>query len=458
MEYSKEEIQKLVIDAEILVREDLKTPPHHLNTIETPLISRRKEKTPLTNPKTKVEQWLQTQPQPSSFPSLALTTDGEASCECTESDSGARDSDASDGVADSVATCLPGAAHSTSQTASTEIIGGMDCTDHLKETSDNNCSQTKVIVRQKRRNSERPWSVACLSQLTQQSKITNSPSDDNTQGLANHSISESALHKLNNTAPSSMPIRGSASKSSLKKRRMRSKRKQRSESGSNASDESGVNRRNSNSSLIKSESFSGRIVLTERIQQRVAPAAIPSDVDSEDAQLPKPNFQLGALTSNVFNKSQLGALAPLAFYDAEKSANNIRESSYTGTEDNSNQSEQQVWDDYQEKYLSEAYSEGRDSEAARKLLEFGDDYRNFLDSQSDCCSSLSNANNLDSLSPPRYRKNLCGIPVIGNGSKSSSKSPEDENTLKRRRALELEIERRHRESHRKGSMEGKLNV
>lgn len=44
----------------------------------------------------------------------------------------------------------------------------------------------------------------------------------------------------------------------------------------------------------------------------------------------------------------------------------------------------------QEKYMSEAYSEETaDNEAARKLLEFGDDYRNFLDSQSDCASSLS---------------------------------------------------------------------
>lgn len=449
-EYSKEEIQKLVIDAESLVRDDLKTPPRRRNTIEIPEISRRKEKTPLTNPKVKVEQWLQTQPQPSSFPAAALTTDGEASCECTESDSGARDSDASDGVADSVATCLPGGARSTSQTASTEIIGGMESsTDHLKETSDNSCPQTKVTVRQKRRNSERPWSVACLSQLTQQIPAASSPSEE-TQGLANHSISESALHQLNSTAPPSVPIRASVSKGSLKKRRTRFKKKQRSESGSNASDASGAHRRSSGSSLIKSESFSGRIVISER-----APAA-SSDADSEEnVQLPRPNFQLGALTSNVFGTSQLGALAPLAFYDADKTlaAAPARESSYTGTEDNSNQSEQQVWDDYQEKYMSEAYSEGRDSEAARKILEFGDDYRNFLDSQSDCCSS--NANNLDSLSPPRYRKHFVGAQANGTGSKSSSKSPEDENTMKRRRALELEIERRHRESHRKAAMEGK---
>lgn len=39
--------------------------------------------------------------------------------------------------------------------------------------------------------------------------------------------------------------------------------------------------------------------------------------------------------------------------------------------------------------MSEAYSEeAADPEAARRLLDFGDDYRNFLDSQSDCASSF----------------------------------------------------------------------
>lgn len=43
----------------------------------------------------------------------------------------------------------------------------------------------------------------------------------------------------------------------------------------------------------------------------------------------------------------------------------------------------------QEKYLSENYSEAHDSDAARRLLEFGEDYRCFFDSQSDCWSSNS---------------------------------------------------------------------
>lgn len=40
--------------------------------------------------------------------------------------------------------------------------------------------------------------------------------------------------------------------------------------------------------------------------------------------------------------------------------------------------------------MSEAYSEETpDVETTRRLLDFGDDYRNFLDSQSDGASSLS---------------------------------------------------------------------
>lgn len=53
--------------------------------------------------------------------------------------------------------------------------------------------------------------------------------------------------------------------------------------------------------------------------------------------------------------------------------------------------------------MSEPYSEElADSEAARRLLEFGDDYRNYFDSQSDCASSLS-ANHIPS---PVYRRRL----------------------------------------------------
>ncbi|XP_066939736.1 klarsicht protein isoform X3 [Macrobrachium rosenbergii] len=54
-----------------------------------------------------------------------------------------------------------------------------------------------------------------------------------------------------------------------------------------------------------------------------------------------------------------------------------------GHEDMSSLSEQ-AWDPYQEyKYLSEPYSEDIDQEAAHKLLDFGDDYRKYIDSEGD---------------------------------------------------------------------------
>lgn len=63
---------------------------------------------------------------------------------------------------------------------------------------------------------------------------------------------------------------------------------------------------------------------------------------------------------------------------------------------------EQAWDSYQEKYMSEPYSEAADVETARRLLEFGDDYRNFLDSQSDCASSFSAVRS-------------CSSPIISSG-------------------------------------------
>lgn len=75
------------------------------------------------------------------------------------------------------------------------------------------------------------------------------------------------------------------------------------------------------------------------------------------------------------------------------------------SEDHNSSFSETAWDNYQEKYNSENYSEGLDSDAARKLLEC-DDYRNFLDSMSDCCSSMStSASNAKILSAIRDNKN-----------------------------------------------------
>lgn len=133
--------------------------------------------------------------------------------------------------------------------------------------------------------------------------------------------------------------------------------------------------------------------------------------DSEEEQqqqkapMAKPNFKIGSVTRARCGSLNLGSLAALANYnlDGVERSEADRNGAGTGTEEMSSFSEQ-AWDNYQEKYMSEPYSEDRDTDAARRLLDFGDDYRNFIDSQSDCASSSLSAANMDSLSPPRFRK------------------------------------------------------
>lgn len=424
----------------------LKTPPRTRQPSEVKLTARKVFGAVNSSTKYKrVENWLHNQSHAQTESNQ--TTDGEASCEYT-TESEAHDSDGSEGLADSVATtCLPGTGNK-SQFTSSEVINGSS--DLLKDSSEGHSSSAvKVITRIKRRNSERPVSVSCISQL-QKLKPSNCSSDDaNNQGLANHSISESALNMLNinQTDPR---MRDADGKSSLKKKRKKLQKKQRSESGSNASETSGK-RRGSRTSLKKSDTLTG-VWQT----QNDCTNDIPVEHENEDEKASvKPNFLIGGSISNDFSAKHLGTLATLAQYNNDGNAG-PNELSFTGTEDNSNLSEQQVWDDYQEKYMSEAYSEGRDSDAARKLLEFGDDYRNFIDSQSDNCSSLSAANNLDSMSPPRGRKPF----DIGQINKPLSRSPmDDDNVMRRRREFELGIERRHRanaDNHRKSFTDGKL--
>lgn len=157
--------------------------------------------------------------------------------------------------------------------------------------------------------------------------------------------------------------------------------------------------------------------------------------ESEDEQMMKPDFKIGSSMNVYANPSanHLGSLAALANYNREKNDQDLNE---TGTENTS--FSEQMWDNYMEKYNSEAYSEDRDVDGARRLLEFGDDYRNFIDSQSDCCSSLSAAN-IDSLSPPRPRKNINGIAQ----NLSLSSNDNSMKVLRQRRIQELpEMERR----------------
>ena len=128
-----------------------------------------------------------------------------------------------------------------------------------------------------------------------------------------------------------------------------------------------------------------------------------SEEEEEKTTLAKPQFRIGSLTRPRCGSVNLGSLAKLANYNIDTTEKSENDLNLTGTEEAQSSFSEQAWDNYQEKYMSEAYSEERDTDAARRLLDFGDDYRNFMDSQSDCCSSLS-AQNMDSLSPPRFRR------------------------------------------------------
>lgn len=113
-----------------------------------------------------------------------------------------------------------GTAHQPS--ARDEVVDGLTPIQH-----------SKVVMRNKRRNSERPWSVSSLSQLQKavnRSSVTIGGSEEggsSNQLFANFSISESALHTLSpgRTSTSKAHIKPSESRSSLKRRKYRMKRR-----------------------------------------------------------------------------------------------------------------------------------------------------------------------------------------------------------------------------------------
>uniref|UniRef100_A0A8W7PJL0 KASH domain-containing protein n=1 Tax=Anopheles coluzzii TaxID=1518534 RepID=A0A8W7PJL0_ANOCL len=555
-----------------------------------------------------IEEWLEKQPldAPVSAPLLpasAPTTDCEASGEYTDSDSIARDTDSSEGLANSVATCLQGEQTQTSQellndgtsypsensnddegvatdskggssgTAATAAGGAVGAGGVTAASSSPSLSTSAVhgsggagsvstVVKRRphRSATDRPWSVSCMSQLNASSVEINQyggggggggggtsgpdsaggsgggGNDDRKQHSGsggdvgaggsndsgnrrpltdhrNYSISESALNtmaragsgssmvgsrgSMKPTSSQQTVVRNAESKGSLKKRKLRPRRKNRiDESGSDESQPphhssstlhllqqslllqynalaagsaqplreiqlSGTGGSNSSVAgggviatsrrLLKSESFSGRLRLSDDLltlsslsgsssrksssvrQTTTAAAARSSSKRSQDSEeefggaMAKPEFRIGSLTRTRCGSLNLGSLAALANYnlDGVEKAETDLNGTGTGTEEMSSFSEQ-AWDNYQEKYMSEPYSEDRDTDAARRLLDFGDDYRNFIDSQSDCASSSLSAANMDSLSPPRFRLK----------SESANKSETNANSLNRRKRLD----------------------
>ncbi|XP_032589198.1 protein lava lamp isoform X2 [Drosophila mojavensis] len=477
---SHDSIKQLVLEAEHLVRDaqesSLKTPTKQKHSIIKISSTVKKRELQMPGPiKQRVEEWLEHQP---STPQLLNRNhlevpikpdDCEASGEASETDSmpqtnlvcGAN-SDSSEGFTDSIATCMQTSTNSYGN--STERIGGSAEPIHQPATplgfgSSNQSLNVKIVKRtQTRRKSERPWSVSCLSQLTTDAAqltaaITDVGQSSPGTGLASHSISESALDSLSpgpraRTASSSgtgsNAARKADSKGSLRRRRARKKRMSAASAGKK-SDSGSEAPGDLTQTLMKScESMSSQQLqeFTNALLsiQKVSPTKDePAPEADSESQLMVPKFRVGSFTTAALRASEirLGALAALSNYMHED-----EQQAELSTEEHHSSISETAWDNYQEKYNSENYSEGLDSDAARRLLEFGDDYRNFIDSQSDCCSSLSAANNLDSFSPPRMDSlQQHELKALHINQETISSSVDH---ARRQRALELQYERRRK--------------
>ncbi|KAJ3639633.1 hypothetical protein Zmor_002979 [Zophobas morio] len=356
----EETIRKLVLEAEELVSPDK---------------SRKLDRINCVNKMSRVKKWL----------SMEKPDD---SCDASGEDD-ERESQVSEDFDESTTTFRATQGYNSQNTSFTEL-------NHPESTP-------KINLRQRKYGTNRPWSVSCISQLDQ-----TSPTKAIENDITNFSISESALHKLaltsknlerlNALSTNSIGVNGNNSTSSTveesavlqektspnRRRRLKLKKKSLCGKLDVHAPYSPIACPKTRNFLIKSGSFSGcstKINYNERHTSSDPPAvdsyhkgkyetSTTSGADSEEDHSKRmPTFKLGSkthyLNPNLRNSSP------------GKSSLNTTE------EQSSSLSEQAAWDSYQEKYLSEAYSETHDSDAARRLLEFGEDYRNFLDSQSD---------------------------------------------------------------------------
>ncbi|KAK1120784.1 hypothetical protein K0M31_010989 [Melipona bicolor] len=345
-----------------------------------------------------------------------------------------------------------GALGCTSQSVSQEIFDDADKTPVNEGHPMLDPSTPKVVMRSKQKNNgPRPWSVSCISQIGNNSNLnqtndsissaqfsisetalhqliatppTKSVSLDATASRKPFNNSTSTLLEQTMICHDDRVIRNSSlrrKKSKLRKKNL-GRKSDSSLEGVNANHSAGsdgssstnqqrsARKMNGNRSvrtvsrdchgrlttLVKSGSFSG----CTAHQQLSAERTIVSD--------PTPPFRLPrctsvASTSETEGEEQRNCTRGRFAYDDNvlnlfddvlnnKELCNQQMNADSDIEMNSlgnNSFSEQAWDNYQEKYMSEPYSEAPDIETARRLLDFGDDYRNFLDSQSDCASSMS---------------------------------------------------------------------
>jgi len=132
--------------------------------------------------------------------------------------------------------------------------------------------------------------------------------------------------------------------------------------------------------MITSGSFSGSLSGITHVESQRVDSETEEEVTKDSK---RPAVRKRPMKMPVFRLGEFGAVTP-----REKRFPLTAQLPSGTTTDFSSFSEQ-AWDSYQEKYLSEPYSEDPpDPESVRRLLDFGDDYRKCFDSQSDCASSI----------------------------------------------------------------------
>ncbi|XP_018363219.1 PREDICTED: uncharacterized protein LOC108761288 [Trachymyrmex cornetzi] len=438
----KSSIERLIKEVENLIGEERHTASRTFSQLEF------EEKNITNNHRAKyarVKEWLKLNASRSYEGKSQPLDSCDASGEYTTEESDAeRQSISSDDLQSSVATYrrFEGAL-AISQSPSQEILDYVQKTPVNEISPDENTPKVIMRSRQKAKGS-RPWSVSCISQIGDNHTLAQK--DNPILPF----LSETALHQLVATLPTkSVSFDATGSRKSFnnsastlleesfmcsddrvarnisfrrKKNRLRKKTLGRkSESSSESahanhhsagSDGSSNQQRSSrkmnlnrtthsvskenchsrSTTLVKSGSFSGCTVHQQLHVERTLLVNNPTplrllccksvastlETEGEDRDCAQGHFAYNNdILSTVLNSKELSNQQ--LNIDSDVEMHSLGNNSLS----------EQAWDNYQEKYMSEAYSEPLDVETARELLDFGDDYRNFLDSHSECASSIS---------------------------------------------------------------------
>ncbi|KRT78499.1 hypothetical protein AMK59_7016, partial [Oryctes borbonicus] len=285
--------------------------------------------------------------------------------------------------------------------------------------------QTPKVIKRGKLNSEtRPWSVSCISQLAASpNSFHNPPKIFSTSESALYSLSKdfnefpNSCGGLGNNSTSSTVEESSAIVLEEKCSPMRRKKfKLKKKCDYNKINHGALYH---STTLVKSGSFSGHPCVTSNNERHSVsdpsalylchfihdstPSGTESESESESKMRRMPNLKTRTKSSYLLSDIRSGSPVKNSILAAEEQSSSMSE---------------QAWDGFQEdKYLSEpceSESNKYDSDAVRKLLEFGEDYGNYLGNQSD----WSNQSTTFGFSPSLPRKCIKSIKVADSDSES----------------------------------------